>query len=411
MEKITFIMGSVFPVPATKGGAVENLVENIIKEQEQKKKIDLNVICVYDKNAEIMSKGMYKNTKFYFVKINRIFKIIDKFISVIATKFLKKKNVMTYSFIVQRLVYYRKISVLLHKNDFGKIVLENSTGLYLSLKWKHNYLKYKNQYYYHCHNKVNMYFNCKNIINSTNKFISVSKFMTKDLMNFLNTLDKNKFTTLKNSIDETKFNKEVDNSSVIEIKSKYKINSNDKVIIFVGRLTEEKGIKHLLMAINCIKDKNIKLLIVGSYFFNTKVNSDFRNDLEKLICKNKNRIIFTGYVNYDDIYKFYNIADIAILPSMWEEPAGLTIQEAEMCGLPIITTNSGGIPEYVNDKFAIIIDRDENIVNSLVKEIKEIIYDKKRLKKMSKSALEFSKQFNLSNYYENFISIIEENDY
>ena len=44
--------------------------------------------------------------------------------------------------------------------------------------------------------------------------------------------------------------------------------------------------------------------------------------------------------------KTYNLADVAVLPSMWDEPAGLTNIEAMACGIPMITTDAGGIPEY-----------------------------------------------------------------
>ena len=60
MEDITLIMGSVFPVPAVKGGAVENLIENIAKAHEKEKKVNLNIICAYDFNAEKIAKEKFK---------------------------------------------------------------------------------------------------------------------------------------------------------------------------------------------------------------------------------------------------------------------------------------------------------------------------------------------------------------
>ena len=380
MEDITLIMGSVFPVPAVKGGAVENLIENIAKAQEKEKKVNLNIICAYDFNAEKIAKEKFKNTNFNHIKVGKINKFIDQCISFVATKIFHKKNVMAYSYIFQRLGYYRKISSLLHKKDFGKIILENSTGLYLALKWKKNYLKYEGRYYYHCHNKVNMDFGCIDIIEKTNKFISVSDYIGKDLKNFSDRIKNKKFVTLKNIIDYEKFEKNITETEKNILKNKYHIDSNEKVIIFVGRLTEEKGIKQLLMAINDVTYKNFKLLIVGSYFFNTKVKSDFEKELDELVNKNKERIIFTGYINYNEIYQLYKIADIAVLPSMWDEPAGLTIQEAEACGLPVITTNSGGIPEYVINGSSIIIKKDKNIVENLKTEIENLLKEKKKNK-------------------------------
>ena len=57
------------------------------------------------------------------------------------------------------------------------------------------------------------------------------------------------------------------------------------------------------------------------------------------------------------------MANIAVLPSMWDEPFGLTIAEALATGLPLITTRSGGIPE-ICEGVATILDR-EHIGGSL----------------------------------------------
>ena len=409
MENVTLIMGSVFPVPAVKGGAVENLVENIVKchEKKKKKQTKLNVICAYNKDAEKVANNNYKNTNFYFVKINKIYKLVDKIVSIFAAKVLRKKNIMAYSYIFQRLKYYKQISKLLHKNDFGNIVLENSTGLYLALKWKKNYIKYKNKYYYHCHNKVNMRFGCDKIIRKTENFISVSDYMNNDLKKFVGIDDEKRFITLKNIVDSSKFYKEITIKEVDEIRKKYNITPKDKIIIFAGRLTEEKGIKQLLMAIDKIKNKTFKVLVVGSYFFDTKVKNDFIWELNKLIDKNKEKIIFTGYVSYDDIYKFYKIASFAVLPSIWEEPAGLTVQEAELCGLPIITTDSGGIPEYVNSDNAIILKRDNQLVDNLRIEVENLLKDDRKIDKMKKASLELSKKVNMIEYYNKFVSIVK----
>lgn len=405
MEKVTIAMGSVFPVPATKGGAVENLVENMIKVQQHEKKIDLNIICAFDFEA-VKKSHIYTNTKFHFIKINCLAKILDKLIALIANKVFKKKNVMAYSFICQRLLYYRKISQKLKQEECGKIILENSMGLYLSLKWNKNYLKYRGKYYYHCHNKVNKTFGCDDIIKNTNKFISVSNYMSKDLRDFLKNIELNKFATLKNVVDVQKFEKIVEDDEKRKIKEQLNIKDKDKIIIFVGRLTEEKGIRELLKAISNLKDLNFKILIVGSYFFNTTVKSEFENELEQLIKDNEQNIIFTGYINYDELYKYYNIADIAVLPSMWEEPAGLTIQEAEVCGLPIITTDSGGIPEYVNEKCAILIKRDKDLIKNLSKAISDILNDSQKINLMKEESIKISKKIKLDHYYYDLLNIL-----
>ena len=407
MEKVTLIMSSVLPVPATKGGAVENLLENIAKEQESEGKLDLNIISAYDSEAYNKSK-IYTKTNFNFVKVSKVAKCLDKLISIFANKILKKENIMSYSFICQRLDYYKKISKMLSKKDYGKIVLENSAGLYLCLKWKKNYIKYKDRYYYHCHNAVNMNFGCEKIIKNTKKFIGVSKFILNDMTKNLGDYVMKNSVVLRNCVDDTKFKKEISNTEKIELKEKYNIKDNEKVLLFVGRLTKEKGVLELLQALQKCNIENIKLLVVGSFFFNTKVNSKFEKELKKFKDKLNDKIIFTGFVNYDDIYKIYKIADISILPSIWDDPAPLTIIESLTCGIPIITTYSGGIPEYAINNSAIIINRGKNIVNDLAKKITLLLNDKKKINEMKLNCLLVSKEFTLNNYYKNFVKIMEE---
>ena len=79
-----------------------------------------------------------------------------------------------------------------------------------------------------------------------------------------------------------------------------------------------------------------------------------------------------------------------------------------MSGLPIITTNSGGIPEYATDGSAIILQNNEKIVQNLSKNIDYLLNNTKELKRMREKAIEVSKNLTLENYYFNFINIIKD---
>ncbi|RZM15673.1 glycosyltransferase [Lactobacillus delbrueckii] len=95
------------------------------------------------------------------------------------------------------------------------------------------------------------------------------------------------------------------------------------------------------------------------------------------------RVIFTGYVDHAELYKYHNIADCAVVPSVWEEPAGLVVIEALMSGDPLIVTRVGGATEYVNDKSAIIVDRGAKIEENLKEAILKIKENPKLRKRMS----------------------------
>ena len=106
--------------------------------------------------------------------------------------------------------------------------------------------------------------------------------------------------------------------------------------------------------------------------------------------------------------KLYAIADIAVLPSIWDDPAPLTIIESMAAGLPIITTNSGGIPEYAKNGCAVILKRDENMIYNLKNAIIDLLNHKEKRKKMSEISKENTETLTLNNYYFNFLKIIKE---
>ena len=407
MKKIAIIIPGVLPMPAVKGGAVENLVMNLIKENEINKKYKFVVYSPFDDNA-ILESNNYKETEYIYVKDSYISKFLDKIIFIIAKKILKKEDSQKYRYIIKRINYLYSVSKKLKKNDYDLIILENHPSEYLALKWHNNYKKYEGKYIYHSHNTFASLYNCNEIISKTKKFICVSEYISNYTQKIIS-CEKEKCIVLRNCINQSEFSKQLTTNEIIELRKELKINEDDKVIIFTGRLIKEKGIQELISALKNINNPKIKLLVIGSSTFNMKVKTQFEEDLYNSINDFKDRIIFTGFVNYENIYKYYKIADLAVIPSIWDDPAPLTIIESLTCGLPIITTNSGGIPEYVNDECAIILDKNKDLVYNLSLAIQDVLFSEK-IGEMRKKSENAAKGLDVINYYKNFVNIIEENE-
>lgn len=404
--KLAVITSGFLPVPASKGGAVETLLMNLLLENEKKADIEFNIFSIYDEKAKEESKE-YQKTNFIFIKPPKIVKKIDKIVFSIAKNILKKSNSQSYRFIFQRLYFLNKISQNLKKNNYDKVLLENHPTQYLALKWRKNYQKYQNKYYYHCHNEFVGTYGCECIIKNTTKIICVSNFIKNSLEKKLE-IDEDRCVVLRNGIDTEKFSKKINEVEKQEIKKKYNIKNGDKILLFTGRLVPEKGIKELLEALSNVQIENLKLLVVGAALNKISVKTKYEMEIEELVKKINKNIIFTGYVEYKEIYKLYAIADIAVLPSIWDDPAPLTIIESMAAGLPIITTNSGGIPEYAKNGCAVILKRNENMIYNLKDAIIDVLSDKDKRGKMSEISKENVKKLNLDNYYFNFLKIINE---
>ena len=402
--KLAIITSGYLPVPASKGGAVENLVENFIKENESKKNIDITIFSIYDEKAYEKAK-LYNNTKVKFIKSIKIIGLFDKLIYFIAKNILKKEKTMSYRYICQRLFFLNKVSKYLKEENYDKVLLENHATLFLALKWRTNYKKYDKKYYYHLHNEITNDYGCTEIIKKCKNIICVSNYIVKQTKKHFNINANDNFDVLKNCIDETEFIGKISEQKISELRDKYKIKKNEKVLLYTGRLTKEKGIKELLLAIKNVKNTNFKLLIVGSFFFDTNIKNDFITEIENIIKDVKDKVIFTGFIPYTDIPNLYKLADIAVLPSIWDDPAPLTIIEALKSGLPIITTYSGGIPEYVRKENAIILNKENRneLIENLTYNIDELLANENKINEMSKKSIEFSKELTLENYYKNFL--------
>ncbi len=404
-KEIAIISSGFLPIPATKGGAVENLIENLLKENEKNiENLKFIVLSVYDLEAQKEAEK-YKNVTFKFIKIPYIIKLLDKILYFIAKKIFLKKKLQSYRYILQRLYYLNKVSLDLKKNNYNKIILENHPTQFLSLKWRKNYKKYVGRYYYHCHNEFSGTYGCSKIIIQTHKFICVSKFIAKSLQKYLN-IDKNKFVILKNSVNNDFF-KKVDLKEKQKLLEKYDL-FDKKILLFTGRIIPEKGIKELLSALKLVKYKNFKLLVLGASLNELKVKTTFEEMIDKKIIELQDKVIFTGYIPHKNISDYYAIADIAVLPSIWDDPAPLTIIESLASGVPLITTNSGGIPEYATSNSAIILKRNDQLINEIAKSIDLLLTSDDIRNKMAHSAKKDSISFSTNNYFKNFKIIIED---
>lgn len=356
-----------YPVPAVHGGAVSTLIESLLYGNNKEKYMDLTVVTYYEKNAEIIAKEKYPNVNFKWIRIPYIIMALDMLFFKVITTFFKSKKGISYKSVFS-LVYYIVIStVFLSTHTFDKVVLENN----IPLAWIIRLSKYKGKYYYHFHNVPRIDAKCREVFSKCSGYLCVSKYVATQITSSNSAIGKiseKKVRVLYNCIDVELFSVFKDRITIRrEICERYNINPKNKILVFVGRLSSEKGIDKILRAMKSLKNENLTLLIIGSLMHNADVTDSYQNELKQLSKKLGDKVVFTGYISQEELPKFYNIADEVVLPSMWDEPAGLTMVEALSCGAFVVTTLSGGIPEYVGN-YATLLERDsiiQNLTNTL----------------------------------------------
>ncbi|MFC5532015.1 glycosyltransferase family 4 protein [Cohnella yongneupensis] len=129
-----------------------------------------------------------------------------------------------------------------------------------------------------------------------------------------------------------------------------------KVILFVGRLTRNKGPHVLIKALEYIRHEDAVLVIVGgTWYHNETAFSDYVSYMRALAARASIPVIMTGYVPAHEVHRWFYAGDVFVCTSIWEEPLARVHFEAMATGLPFLTTARGGNPEVIQTKNGILV--------------------------------------------------------
>ena len=142
------------------------------------------------------------------------------------------------------------------------------------------------------------------------------------------------------------------------------------VVLFVGRLIPEKGVRQLLDA-SSLWNENITLAIAGV--------GPLEAEIKKHAKKSRN-IKFLGNISNDRLPLYYCAADILIVPSVHEEGFGRVILESLACGTPVVASNRGAIPEALDKSVGVLI---HVTPQNIVKIVDDLYKNSKKIQKMS----------------------------
>lgn len=176
---------------------------------------------------------------------------------------------------------------------------------------------------------------------------------------------------------------------------KYEKNTKDgKTCLFLGSIDKRKGFYDLIEVFKKI-DLEIKLIVCGQP--NDKLG-------EECLAKNSSNkwLDYRGFVTGDEKNQILNQSDLLILPS-YGEGLPISIIEAMTCGLAILSTKVGAIPEIINGNGEIIEPGD---IDALSVSINNIMSNKSLLSEYQKKSLELSKNFSFNHFKKELIKIL-----
>jgi glycogen(starch) synthase len=150
-------------------------------------------------------------------------------------------------------------------------------------------------------------------------------------------LPQNKLTVIPNGVDAAMYEKEFDKA---EFRKKFAL-PEEKIVLFVGRLVHEKGVQTLINAVpKILSSVNAKFVIVGD----GGMKETLMRQIQSMGLKHKT--FFTGFIDEESLHKLYRIADVCVVPSLYE-PFGITALEAMAARTPLVASNTGGLSEIV----------------------------------------------------------------
>ncbi len=390
--KIAVVIPGILPVPAVKGGAVETLIEYIIDFNERVLKHEITIYGISDKELCSFDFSHYKLTNFNL--LNQ-----QSYSSRVKRKLYKifKKD-FYYNYFLDYFVF--QVSKKIGRNNFDIVIVENRPGFVLPISLRTNA-----KLILHLHNDTldKDTKDAKAIVDACSKILTVSDYVKRRVGTITST---DKINVVYNGIEIERFlNHDVSGISRVD----WGLSNDDFVVVFTGRITQIKGVKELLQAFMLLSEyPKIKLLLVGGSFNDISREDQFMKEMRQMSSQISGQIFFTGFQPYEKIPSILTLCDMAVIPSICEDALTMTSLEDMAVGLPLVVTRSGGIPEAVDEKCAIIIEKDACLVENLAKSILVLYNDQSMRFKMSKHAKERSALFSKESYCESFFQRISE---
>ncbi len=205
---------------------------------------------------------------------------------------------------------------------------------------------------------------------NADKIITVSKYQKMRLVERYG-VPEEKIEVVYNAVDSGCYGKKCK-----------KFGLGERVVLFLGRVTVQKGPDYFLHAAKKVleKEKNVRFVVVGK---GDMLHELIRKSVHLGISDN---VFFTGYV--DSVDEYYTMADLYVMPSV-SEPFGITALEAASAGTPVIVSKSSGVSEVINHCMRV----DFWDVDSLANKIIGVLRHDCVRKEMGKNALEEARRF------------------
>ncbi|MGU3408666.1 glycogen synthase [Microbacterium sp. M1A1_1b] len=174
--------------------------------------------------------------------------------------------------------------------------------------------------------------------------VAVSKAMRADILRSYPSIDPSKVHVVYNGIDVDAWKPVVDHDAVRALG----IDPERPSVVFVGRITRQKGLPYLLRAVASLPPE-VQIVLCAGAPDTPEILAEVTGLVEDLRRQRGDGVVWIDrMLAHDEIVKVLTAGTVFVCPSIYE-PLGIVNLEAMACGIPVVGTRTGGIPEVVAD--------------------------------------------------------------